>query len=210
MLLQQLRIALAFSLAHPVQSGSKWIHAHIGLRIIVIRVIVCLVIGIGRNEEYHLVGILHGQLSTFVRQATTLVDGTDADSILHIVVIETCIPKQTVLAISHHLTCRNRIRSIREYEILLARTGSLIADGHHICRIRDEILTLITHPILNEGNCSQSGIERQGTTIFRHTYGTQPRFDICLTHRCKATEAEWIFCIRLVWHRTVEVLAGKL
>ena len=156
MLIEQLRIALALCLAHPVVGSSQRIHAHVGLRIVVIRVIVCLVIGIGRNEEYHLVGTLHGQLSTFVRKATTLVDGTDTDGILHIVVIETCIPEQTVLAVSHHLACRDRVRRIREYEILLARTGSLISDSHHIGWIRDEIFTLIAHFILDERNGSQS------------------------------------------------------
>ena len=210
MLLQQLCVTLAFCLAHPAQSSSQRIHAHIGFRIIVIRIIVCLVIGIGRNEEYHLVSTLHGQLSTFVRQVTTLVDGTDADSILHIVVIETCIPKQPILAISHHLACRYRVRRIREYEILPARTGSLVADSHHIGWIRNEILTLIVYTILDERNGSQCRIERQGTAIFGHTHSAQSCLDIRLTHRGKATETEWIFCIRLVWHRTVEVLAGEL
>ena len=156
MLIEQLRIALALCLAHPVLGSSQRIHAHVGLRIVVIRVIVCLVIGIGRNEEYHLVGTLYGQLSTLVRKATALVDGTDTDGILHIVVIETGIPEQTVLAVSHHLACRDRVRRIREYEILLTRTGSLISDSHHIGRIRDEIFTLIAHFILDERNGSQS------------------------------------------------------
>ena len=156
MLVQQLYVTLAFSLAHPILGSSQRIHTYISLRIVIIRVIVCLVIGIGRNEEYHLVGTLHGQLSTFVRKATALVDGTDTDGILHIVVIETCIPEQTVLAVSHHLACRDRVRRIREYEILLARTGSLVADSHHIGWIRDEIFTLIAHFILDERNGSQS------------------------------------------------------
>ena len=93
MLIEQLRIALAFCLAHPILGGSQRIHAHIGLRIIIIRIIVCLIIGIGRNEENHLIGTLHGQFSAFVREATALVDGTDANGILHIVIIEMGIPK---------------------------------------------------------------------------------------------------------------------
>ena len=111
---------------------------------------------LGRNEENHLISPLHGQFSAFVREATALVDGTDADGILHIVVIETGIPKQAVSAISHHSACRDRIRRIGEHEILLALTGSLIADSHHISWVRDEILTLISYAILDEGNRSQS------------------------------------------------------
>ena len=210
MLIEQLRIALALGLAHPILGSGKRIHAHIGLRIVIIRIIVCLIIGIGRNEEYHLVGTLYGQLSAFIREAAALVDGTDADGILHIVVIETCLPKQAVSAISHHPARRNRVRRIGEHEILLALTGSLIADSHHIGWIRDEVFTLVSYAILDEGNRSQSRIKRQGTAITRHAHSAQSRLDIRLAHCGEATEAEWVLSIRLVRHRTVEVLAGEL
>ena len=74
----------------------------------------------------------------------------DTDDIFHLVVVQTCGIDQPVVAVSFHLSGRNRIRLIAEDQVLPARLICLEADGHHIVRVRNEVITFISHPVFIE------------------------------------------------------------
>jgi len=98
MLIEQLGITFRCSLAYPFGCSSERVHTDISLRIAEVRIVIGLIVSIGRYKEHHLVSSRHNNLSITVVNLSALVDGFYAYGILHLVVVQTCVPQQFVIA----------------------------------------------------------------------------------------------------------------
>ena len=207
MLVEQVSVALCGSLGKPVGSSLRRVDAHISLRVVEVGVVVGSVVGVGSDEEHHLVGILHRELAALVAHRTALSHSLDAHSVLHGVVVETCQPAERVGAVSLHLARRYRVGSVGEHEVLLAAVRCREAHRHHVGRMRHEILALVLHAVLAETHLGKSRVERQLTTVAGHAHRAESGLDVELACCCEAAEAERLLGISLVGHHAVEVLA---
>ena len=151
-LVEQRGVVLCGSLGEPVGSSLRRVHTHVSLRVAEIGVVVGSVVGVGSDEEHHLVGILHRELAASVRNLAALSHSLDAHGVLHGVVVETRQPAERICAVCLHIARRNRVWSVGEHEVLLAALRRSEAYSHHIGRMRHEILALILHAVLAEAH----------------------------------------------------------
>ena len=155
MLVEQRGVVLSRSLCEPVGGSLCRVDAHISLRVVEVGVVVGLVVGVGSDEEHHLVDILHRELAASVRNLAALSHSLDAHGVLHGVIVETRQPAERIGAVGLHLARRNRVWSVREHEVLLAALRRSEAHSHHIGRMRHEILALVLHAVLAETHLSK-------------------------------------------------------
>ena len=90
-ILQQAVVAQLEGLVHPLGRGGRGVNAHVGTRVAVVGVEVNLIVGIGRDEEEHLVGLLHDEPLAVCAHLTTRRQGRDAYRVGHLVVVEACL-----------------------------------------------------------------------------------------------------------------------
>ena len=115
-----------------------------------------MIVGIGCYQKYHFIRTVYTQLAALVRKCTSLGCCMNTNDIFHLVIVQTCSINQPIVAVCFHLSSRNRIRFIAEYQILLAWLVCLEADGHYIVRVRNEVITFISYTVFIELYDSQS------------------------------------------------------
>ena len=169
-LVEQRGVVLCGSLGEPVGSSLCRVDAYVSLRIVEVGVVIGLVVGVGSDEEHHLVGILHRELAALVAHRAALSHSLDAHGVLHTVVVETCQPAERVGAVRLHLARRHGVGGVGEHEVLLATLRGSEAHRHHVSRMRHEILALVLHAVLAEAHLRKSRVERKLTAIVGHSH----------------------------------------
>ena len=205
MLTEQAIVTLCRGLLYPAGGGLRWIHANVCLRVVEVGVVVGAVVGVGGDEQHHLVGASDRYLTVAVGHRSALRHRLHAHDILHAVVVEPCRPAERVGAVGRHLARGHGVGHVAEPEVLLAASRRREANGHDVGRIRHEKLPLIVHAVLAEAHLGEGGVERELATVMRHAHGAEPRLDAELSRRGEAAEAERVFRRRLVRHHAVEV-----
>ena len=156
MLLEQRLIALGNSLVNPLTCCRLGIDTYISLSIVEVGIVVGLVVSIGSDDEHHLVSTLNGNLAVMIVDRTALCHRLHTYAILHIIIVETSVPQEFVVAFGYHLALRNGVLGIRKHEILHSLTRSLEAYRHDIGRIADEVFACVADAILGKRHYSQS------------------------------------------------------
>ena len=169
-LVEQRGVALCGSLGEPVGSSLFRVYTYVSLRVAEIGVVVGSVVGVGSDEEHHLVGILHHELAASVAHRTALSHSLYAHGVLHTIVVETCQPAERVGAVRLHLARRHGVGSVGEHEVLLATLRGSEAHRHHVGRMRHEILALVLHTVLAETHLRKGRVERQLTAVVGHSH----------------------------------------
>ena len=209
MLVEQRLIALGYSLVDPLACSRLRIDAYISLCIVEVGIVVGLVVGVGCDDEHHLVGTLNGNFSVMIVYGSALCHRLHTYAILHIIIVETGVPQEFVVAFGYHLALRNGVLGIRKHEVLHSLTRSLEAYSHHIGRIADEVFACIADAVLGKRHHSQSRVDRERAAIACHAHLAQSGLNVQFACCSETTEAERFLCICLVGHRTVEVFACK-
>ena len=169
-LVEQRGVVLCGSLGEPVGSSLFRVYTYVSLRVAEIGVVVGSVVGVGSDEEHHLVGILHHELAASVAHRTALSHSLYAHGVLHTIVVETCQPAERVGAVRLHLARRHGVGSVGEHEVLLATLRGSEAHRHHVGRMRHEILALVLHTVLAETHLRKGRVERQLTAVVGHSH----------------------------------------
>ena len=102
MILQQAVVAQFAGLVHPSCRGGRGVDAYVGERVVEIGVEVDFVVGISCDEEGHFVSLLHDEASIVGTYATTGRQGGHANGIGHLVVVQTGLVAERLVAIRLH------------------------------------------------------------------------------------------------------------
>ena len=142
-----------------------------------------------------------------VANASSLVDSLYAYGILHVVVVETCVPQQLVVALGRELSLRHGVGSVGYNEVLLALLGCCKAYGNDVGGITCKVVAAVHYAVLAELDVRQSRIQRQLAAIARHANAAKSGLHVQLAGCGEASEARRCLVLRAVSHLAVEVLA---
>ena len=209
MLIQQSRITFGHRISQPLARCFDRIDPDIRFRILKVWSKVSLIVSIRSDIKDNFIRSLHGEFPISIDQCSTFSLRLDTDYIFHSIIIQRSRINQTIITLSHHTTCRYRIRSITEYQVLLARPVGTETHDQHISRIRNKIIPLVRYIVFFKLHYSHSRVQRKNTLVITHTNNIQPCLHIKLSHSRKTTETERLFPAALIRYFTIKILSRQ-
>ena len=193
---------------HPLCRGAFGVHAHIGLRIVELRIEVHAVVRVGGEEEGYLVGAFHRETPVGIRHRAAFRHRAQSHHKVHAIVVQLCAINQPVLSLRHQLSLGAGVRRVGKREVLLSAAVGGEAHHQHIVGVGDERAARVARAVgRSEIHRGQRRIERERALVVADLRLVESRCDVELTHRGERAEAKIFFAPGFVGRLSVEILA---
>ena len=185
---------------HPRSRGFLRLLAYVGQRVVVVRIEVHAVVGIGCEQEGHFLCSSDGQRAVGIAHATACYLGANQQAELHLVIVEATRIFQSVPAPGNTLARSQWIVVISELEVLHTLSVGTVTHHQYVFREGAEALAKIAHAggTVGKGDARHGAVEREDFLVTDSVFGLQSALNVQLAQGGESAEAERVFILRFV------------